>query len=198
MKGDIIQMNNRANFCKICNCEIKEGEPTFNFPKLHESLKLEHIKGESHVTCLKEIDKKLEISKLLATIREDITKYSYEPKFICRTGNITVCARVFEKRVEIYDYEDFCSISISISDLKKILGNDPYGAISIARIEGFVLNILESGKLNLNILKYNYELTELNLIRLREILSTIEIDNYFGKEVEQELIRKAKENRKVK
>ena len=189
-------MKDKKQVCKICNCEIRADEPTFIFPKLHESLNLEYLRGESHVTCLKEIDKKLEISKLLATIREDITRDSDEPKLICRNGNITVCARFDEKRVEIYDYEDFCSISISITDLEKLLGINPYGTISIARIEGFTLNILENGRLSLDILKYHYELLELNLIRLIEILSGIEIDTYFGDAVQQEFIRKAKEYKK--
>ncbi|URZ03819.1 hypothetical protein [Clostridium felsineum] len=189
-------MKNKMNICKICNCEIREDEPTFIFPKLHESLNLEYLIGESHSACLKEIDKKLEVSKLLATIRESIAKNSDESKLICRNGNIIVCARFDEKRVEIYDYEDFCSISISITDLEKILGTNPYRVIPIAKIEGFILNILKNGKLSLETLKYQYELSDLNLVRLREILSCIKIDIYFGESVQQEFIRKAKKDNK--
>ena len=180
------------NICKICNCEIREDQPTFIFPKLHDSFNLGYLTGESHSTCLRKIDKKLELSNLLAIIHESIAKNSEESKLICRNGNIIVCARFDEKRVEIYDYEDFCNISLSAVDLDKILGINPYGIIPIAKIEGFILNVLKNGKLSLEDLKYQYELSKLNLIRLREILSCIKIDTYFGESLEQEFIRKAK------
>ena len=59
--------------------------------------------------------------------------------------------------------------------LDKILGINLYGIIPIAKIEGFTLNILKNGKLSLENLKYQYELSKLNFIRLREILSCIKI-----------------------
>lgn len=59
--------------------------------------------------------------------------------------------------------------------LDKILGINSYGIIPITKIEGFTLNILKNGKLSLENLKYQYELSKLNFIRLREILSCIKI-----------------------
>lgn len=166
-------MKSEIAMCKICGNKIDSQVPRFYFPKLPQWHNLSRWSSSIlHIDCVKSIDDKHEIGKTLADIVQDLAlKSKFEP-FLHRSGNIVVRGRLDEKAIEILNFEDFIEMSFPVTSLEKILLLTPTESIS-SRTQ--TIYVLKDSKIKIESKLFTVYLSELNFLRLKDILESPEI-----------------------
>lgn len=164
-------MNDKKDFCHLCNQLIRKDEVEFRFPTMPQGHELSDL-GEAtfHLNCIKSIDKKRNIGDAFATNIQKGSDESITPVLL-RNGNIIVRAGLTEKTISFYNYEDFARLWVPIEILDELNQLDEKKAISSRMLK---VSFLEDDKIRLDYIYASIILTELRFPRFKEMLEAID------------------------